>query len=152
MKRTNKRIIAAVAVIALLAAGGAAFTTQITGLDGTSNHIGFGKETINGATATDVHYNLSTDGQYVDTVTVTLTGNYSSGYDIKGGFVPNAGDPATLIACTPGSYDNTNNDTVVTCDFTNGGAGGGGQLTGTPVDVANAFDLSVIDAGGQTSR
>src|SRR5438309_1449586 len=88
MKRNKKRLIAAVAVIALLAAGGAAFTTQITGLDGTSNKIGFGKETINGAAATDVHYNLSSDGQYVDTVTVTLTGDYSSGYDIKGGLVP----------------------------------------------------------------
>jgi hypothetical protein len=150
MKRTNKRIIAAIAVIALLAAGGAAFTTQISGLDGTSNNIGFGKETINGATATDVHYNLSTDGQYVDTVAVTLTGDYSSGYDIQGGFVPNSGDPATLIGCTPGSF--TSGSTVVTCDFTAGGAGGGGQLTGTPVNVANAFDLSVIDASGQASR
>jgi hypothetical protein len=150
MKRINTRIIAAIAVIALLAAGGAAFTTQITGLDGTSNKIGFGKETINGATATDVHYNLSSDGQYVDTVTVTLTGDYHAGYDVKGGLVPNAGDPATLIACTPGSF--TSGNTIVTCDFTNGGAGGGTELTGTPVNVANAFDLSVIDAAGQTSR
>jgi hypothetical protein len=149
MKRNKKGIIAAIAVIALLAAGGAAFTTSISGLDQTSNTIGFGKETINGATATDVHYNLSTDGQYVDTVTVTLTGDYSSGYTIKGGFVPNAGDPATLIACVPGSF--TAGSTIVTCDFTNGGTGGGTQLTGTPVNVANAFDLSVTDASGQAS-
>lgn len=150
MQRNRKSILVAILAICALAAGGAAFTTQITGLDGTSNKIGFGKETINGATATDVHYNLSSDGQYVDTVTVTLTGDYSTGYDIKGGLVPNAGDPATLIACTPGSF--TSGSTIVTCDFTNGGAGGGTELTGTPVDVANAFDLSVIDAAGQTSR
>ena len=56
-------------------------------------------------------------------------------------------DRLTLIACTPGSF--ASGSTIVTCDFRSNPAD---DLTGTAVDVANAFDLSVIDAGGQTSR
>ena len=58
MQRKTRRIIAAVAVIALLAAGGAAFTNSIPGLDGNNANIGFGSETVTGATATDVNYAL----------------------------------------------------------------------------------------------
>src|ERR1700761_3782327 len=78
MQRNTKRVIAAVAVIALLAAGGAAFTSQITGLDGQNAAIGYGAETVNGATATDVKYQLSPDGQYIDQVVVTLTGDQTA--------------------------------------------------------------------------
>ncbi len=76
MQRNTRRIIAAIAVIALLAAGGAAFTNQLSGLDGNNANIGFGSETVTGAAATNVNYALSADGQYVDEVAVTLTGDY----------------------------------------------------------------------------
>ncbi len=78
MQRNTRRIIAAVAVIALLAAGGAAFTASITGLDGNNANIGFGSETVTGAIATAVNYQLDTAGQNIDSVAVTLTGDYSA--------------------------------------------------------------------------
>jgi hypothetical protein len=164
MQRKTRRIIAAVAAIALLAAGGAAFTASIGGLDGTSTAIGFGSETVNGATASAVNYTLDSNGQYVDTVKVTLAGgtgdvDYSSGYSFKGSLMSStAGDPEETGACTAGSYDSVNNDTVVTCDFTgwNGTAGstttgGGSASTGVPVDVVDGFDLSVTGANGSNN-
>jgi hypothetical protein len=160
MQRNTRRIIAAVAVIALLAAGGAAFTAAIGGLDGSTTAIGFGSETVAGATATGVHYTLDSNGQYVDTVTVTLAGgsgdiDYSTGYSFKGSLMSDtSGTVEQTGVCAPGSYDAVNNDTVVTCDFTGftsaGGTAAGSGLanTGTPVDAVQGFDLSVTGANG----
>ena len=46
-------------MIALLAAGGAAFTNSITGFGSPATRSGYAKSTIIGATATDLHYELS---------------------------------------------------------------------------------------------
>ena len=125
MQRKTRRIIAAVAVIALLAAGGAAFTASIGGLNGDNANIGFGSETVTGATATGVNYALSTDGQYVDQVAVTLTGDYSTtdnpGYVFKGSLTDGSGtDGAGAVVqtgtCTPDTTY-TAPSTTVTCDF-----------------------------------
>ncbi len=163
MQRNTRRIIAAVAVIALLAAGGAAFTAAIGGLDGSTTAIGFGSETVAGATASAVNYTLDSNGQYVDTVKVTLAGgtgntDYSTGYTFKGSLMSDgSGTVEQTGVCSAGSYDAVNNDTVVTCDFTgftsNGGtaAGGGGTSTGTPVDLVQGFDLSVTGANGSNN-
>ena len=92
MQRNTRRIIAAVAVIALLAAGGAAFTNQRSGLDGNNANIGFGSETVTGAAATNVNYALSSDGQFVDEVAVTLTGDGShTGYTFTGAVTDGTG-------------------------------------------------------------
>jgi hypothetical protein len=139
MQRKTRRMIIAVAVIALLAAGGAAFTAAIAGIDGQTVTAGFGSETVHGATATQVQYHLSADGQYVDQVSVVLTGHdYTSGYTIKAGFNDNT---STYVACTP-TLDADNTDTDVSCDFT----GGAGPTHGVAVDNAASFDMSVTDA------
>jgi hypothetical protein len=78
MQRKTRRVIVAIAVIALLAAGGAAFTTTIGGaLDGQNANIGFGSETITGATAKAVNYQLDSNGQYINDVDVVLVGDFS---------------------------------------------------------------------------
>jgi len=160
MQRKTRRIIAAVAVIALLAAGGAAFTASIGGLDGNTTAIGFGSETVAGATATAVNYTLDSNGQYVDTVTVTLDGgtgdiDYSSGYSFKGSLMSDtAGTVEQTGVCTPGTYDSTNNDTVLTCSFLGSGSAGGTATgtgaanTGTAVNTVQGFDLSVTGDNG----
>jgi hypothetical protein len=155
MQRNTKRIIAAIAVIALLAAGGAAFTASLPGLDGQNANIGFGSETVSGATATGVNYALSTDGQFVDQVAVTLTGDYHANYTFVGNLTDGAGNQGAGGAvvkagvCTPGSF--TSGSTIVTCDFTAGG--NGAADTGTLVDTVNGFELSVTgnDSSGTTS-
>jgi hypothetical protein len=157
MQRKTRRMIAAVAVIALLAAGGAAFTASIGGLDGSTTNIGFGSETVTGATATGVNYTLDSNGQYVDTVTVTLSGDFHTGYSFKASLMSDTtGDvEQTSAPCAP-VYSSPN--TTLTCDFTawSGSAGGtatGGGLanTGVPVDTVQGFDLSVTGDNGSNN-
>ena len=145
MQRNTRRIIAAIAVIALLAAGGAAFTASIGGvLDGQNANIGFGSETVTGATASAVNYALSSDGQFVDEVAVTLTGDYHTGYTFTGNVTDGAGNNgaggAVVAAgtCTPGSFASGN--TVITCEFE---STPGTATTGVLADTVNGFELSV---------
>ena len=149
MQRKTRRIIAAVAVIALLAAGGAAFTDSIAGLDGGTVTAGYGSETVAGATANTVNYKLSTDGQYMDQVVVDLQGDQSAST-----FVANlTGASGTVLktgVCTAGSYTTgTPGDTSVSCDFTTGG--NGAADTGVTVDTVQGFELSVTNKGSDTS-
>ncbi len=160
MQRNTRRIIAAVAVIALLAAGGAAFTAAIGGLDGQTTTAGFGSETVAGATATNVGYTLDSNGQYVDSVAVTLSGgtgdiDYSTGYSFKASLMSaTAGTPEQTGVCTAGAYDSGTNTNILTCSFLGSGAPGGTATgsgpadTGTPVDLTDGFDLSVTGGNG----
>lgn len=148
MQRNTRRIIAAVAVIALLAAGGAAFTNQLTGLDGNNANIGFGSETVTGATASNVNYALSADGQYVDEVAVTLSGDYSTGYTFTGAVTDgtgNNGAGGTIVqsgTCTAGSHSGGSpGSTVVTCEFE---STPGTATTGVFADTVDGFELSVV--------
>jgi len=131
MQRNTRRIIAAIAVIALLAAGGAAFTASIGGvLDGQNANIGFGSETVTGATASAVNYALSSDYH----TGYTFTGNVTdgAGNNGAGGAVVAAG------TCTPGSFASGN--TVITCEFE---STPGTATTGVLADTVNGFELSV---------
>src|SRR5581483_4688782 len=125
MQRKTRRILAAVAVIALLAAGGAAFTNSIASFGSNNDQIGYASDTIHGATATNLQYELSPDNSQIDQVLVTLSGDYSAGAgntatpsngsDNYVGMFNN--DHTNEVTCTPGTYDGTNHVTVVTCDF-----------------------------------
>ncbi len=154
MQRNTRRIIAAVAVIALLAAGGAAFTNSIGSFGSNNDQIGYASDTIHGATATDLQYELSPDNSQIDQVLVTLQGDYSAG--VGNTATPSNGsdafaamfnnDPLTKVACTPGSYDSAQTDTVVTCDFDPSGS----HTTGEPTGSGNSFSLTVTSPGAQS--
>lgn len=107
MQRKTKRIIVAVALICALAAGGAAYTASNTIPDSVA---GYGTDTITGATATTIHYVLSTDGQTITGVDLTFNGNLT-GDTVQAGFDGN-GAPTD---CTVGSYDSANQTTPATC-------------------------------------
>ena len=124
MKRNRKRIIAAIAVIAALAAGGAAFTDSIIGNPVTNGTTaGYGTLAITGATVTDVNYTLSPNGTNITAVNFTFTGN------LEGDTLQLAFDNANLAQCShtgitagvipTGAYDGTTS-TTVTCDVTEG--------------------------------
>lgn len=124
MKRNKKRLIAAVAVIAALAAGGAAFTDSIVGSPVTSGTTaGYGTINITGATLTDVNYTLSANGTNVTEVNFTFQGN------LVGDTLELAFDNGNLAQCQhtgitngvipTGAYDGTTS-TTVTCDVTEG--------------------------------
>ena len=150
MQRKTRRIIAAVAVIALLAAGGAAFTNSIASFGSNNDQIGYSKDTIIGATATDLQYELSPNNTKIDQVLVTLQGDYTTGSATNGsdGFQGLFNDDAaTKVACTPAGAVDGSGNTVVTCDFDPAHDQTGGEPTGS----GNSFSLTVTSPGAQSN-
>ena len=146
MQRKTRRIIAAVAVIALLAAGGAAFTNSIASFGSSNDQIGYASDTIIGATATNLTYQLSPNNTKIDQVLVTLQGDYTSGSATNGadtyqGLFNN--DATTKVTCTPAATVDGSGNTVVTCDFDPNHDQSGGEPTGS----GNSFSLTVVSPG-----
>ncbi len=150
MQRKTRRILAAVAVIALLAAGGAAFTNSIASFGSNNDQIGYASDSIVGATASNLQYELSPDNSQIDQVLVTLTGDYSAG--VGNTATPSNGDDNFVgmfnndstneVTCTPGSF--ASGHTVVTCDFDPSHDHSAGFPTGT----GTSFSLTVTSPGG----
>jgi hypothetical protein len=125
MKRNKKRVIAAVAVIGALAAGGAAFTDSITGnpVDhGTT--AAYGSITVSNATVTDVNYTLNNLGTGITAVNFTFSGNLETdtlrlAFDGDNlGLCSHTGtNPVTNGVIPSGAYDGSTS-TTVTCDVT----------------------------------
>jgi hypothetical protein len=106
MQRRTKKIVAAVAVIGALAAGGAAFTAANT----IPNSVaGYGTSNISGATATALKFTLSADGTTIVSAALTFTGD-QSGQTVQAGFGTDA-----LTTCTPGAYNAGTDSTPVSC-------------------------------------
>jgi hypothetical protein len=151
MQRKTRRIIAAVAVIALLAAGGAAFTNSIGSFGSSNDQIGYASDTIIGATANNLQYELSPDNSKIDQVLVTLVGDYTSGSATNGSdsFVAMFDNtPANEVTCTPAGAVDGSGNTVVTCDFDPSHNQTGGEATGS----ATSFSLTVTSPGSGTSN
>jgi hypothetical protein len=146
MQRKTRRIIAAVAVMALLAAGGAAFTNSIGAFGTNNDQIGYSSDTIVGATATNLQYELSPDNSKIDQVLVTLQGDYTTGSATNGSdaFVAMFNNtPANKVNCVPaGSVDGSGN-TLLTCDFDPSHDQSAGIATGG----ADTFSLTVTSPG-----
>lgn len=106
MHGKTRRIVAAVAVVGAVAAGGSAFTASNTV---PASVAGYDTSTISGATATALTYTLSADGATITAADLTFTGN-QTGRTIKAAF-----GTAALTACTVGTFDSTGNKTPVTC-------------------------------------
>ena len=106
MRRNTRTFAAGIAVIASLAAGGAAFTASNTIPDSVA---GYGSSTISGATATALSYTRSADGSTITAANLTFDGDQSA-RTVKGGFGSDA-----LSACTVGAYDEGSDSTPATC-------------------------------------
>lgn len=153
MQRRTRRILAAVAVIALLAAGGAAFTNSIASFGSNNDQIGYASDSIIGATANNLQYELSPDNSKIDQVLVTLVGDYtagagntatpSNGNDSFVGMFNNT--PGGKVTCTPAATE-VSGDTVVTCDFDPLHD----QSAGEPTGSATSFSLTVTSPGSGT--
>ena len=73
MKRNRKRVIAAVAVIAALAAGGAAYTQSIDTSTTTGSVAGYGSLHVTGTNAlSSVAYVFNNDGSQITGVNLTF--------------------------------------------------------------------------------
>jgi hypothetical protein len=75
MKGKTKKIVLAVAVIGAIAAGGVAFTAANTV---PATVAGYDNQVVSGATASDVHYDLSADGTTIDNVEVTFSSDVTN--------------------------------------------------------------------------
>jgi len=111
--RTKSKIIGAAAIVAALAAGGSAFTASNTLPSAVT--VGYGTQSVTGATATDIKYTLSADGKTIDSETITFTGDLTStaitvstGWN-GGSLTECSGDKASA------TYDGVAGTTTMTC-------------------------------------
>jgi hypothetical protein len=146
MQRKTRRILVAIGVIALLAAGGAAFTNGIVSFGSANDQIGYASDTIINATATNLQYELSPDNSQIDQVLVTLQGDYTTASPTNGsdsfvGMFNNV--PANKVNCTPAGAVDGSGNTVVTCDFDPLHNHSAGFPTGT----GTSFSLTVTSPG-----
>lgn len=109
MSRKTK-IFAGAVLVAAVAAGGSAFTASNTVPNAT---VGYGTNTVSGATVNSIAYNTNAAGDNVNSVSLVLAGN-TTGSAVSIGF--NGG---ATTSCGTGTYDGTT-ATSYTCD--NGGS------------------------------
>jgi hypothetical protein len=129
MQRRTRKLIGAVALIAALAAGGAAYTASNTL---STSVAGYGNVSVTGDNVTDISNVLSADGQNIDTVNLTFANAVLAGQTVTAGFGPSAGTaPTTLpVTCTEIGVVAT----TYTCNF-----------TGTaPTATSNEFAVAVV--------
>lgn len=122
MKRKPMSVLAGLAVVGALAAGGAAFTASNTIPDTT---MGFGTSNITGATATSLTYTRTADGSAITAATLIFTGDISAN-TVQAGFNANA-----LDTCAGGTFAAGN--TTVVCTLT----------TPEPTAGATTFNVAV---------
>lgn len=96
--RMNRKLLGALAVAGILAAGGPAFTAS-NSLPASTVTKGYGSQTITGVTASSVTYNTNTAGDTITSVGLVLTGDTTAN-TIKIAF--NDAAPATCSGT--GSY------------------------------------------------
>jgi hypothetical protein len=73
----KQKVLGAVALVGLVAAGGKAFTDSNT-LPSASATVGYGSQTISGVTATAISYNTNTAGDTITSMGLVLTGDTTS--------------------------------------------------------------------------
>jgi hypothetical protein len=115
MKRKTKKIVLALVVIGVVAAGGAAFTAANTV---PTHAVGYGQAVVTGAVASGIDHTLSADGMHVDQTVMTLTGNLADAPVVTAGF---GADGVALQACSAtaatGNFGDVNRTTVATCTY-----------------------------------
>jgi hypothetical protein len=107
--RNSKRILGALAVAGLVAAGGSAFTAGNTGMPATDT-IGYNATTVTGATVNSLTYNYSIDKDEVASVTLVLDLDTTTNV-VEIGFNANA-----PVSCGTGTYNATTTETTYTCN------------------------------------
>jgi hypothetical protein len=124
---TKTKLVGAAAIVAALAAGGAAFTDSNT--MPTNQHVGYGTVSVTGGTVDHIDYNINADDiSKLDGVTVWVNGDYTAS-TVTVQWTNDGSSPATYtpVTCTTGTYDST--DTEFDCT--------------APIDAVTATSLDV---------
>lgn len=132
MRFKTTRIVAAIAVIGAVAAGGAAFTD--TTAQPANQALGYGVTDISGGDITGISYQLSSDGTTVDTVTLT------SGVDLA---TANNGSPASVYLAFDSDGFSTGGD--ASCSITASAPADPGPASSTVLcTVSNAEQVANV--------
>jgi hypothetical protein len=127
MRRNKKRIVAAVAVIGALAAGGAAFTDAIDTTGVPANVASYKQIDVTNAKLADAQYVFNATGDTINSVTLTFVG------DVSGNAVQAAFNHGPLTTCAnpvlPSAYNGTT--TTVSCGI------------GSQTDLVNSLNILV---------
>jgi hypothetical protein len=94
----NRILLGAAAISVAGVLGGAAFTDSV-GFSNATQTVGYGSQTVTGATATNVSYRLSADGTDISEVDITFNGDVSAS-TVKIGF----NGTALTETCSAGTY------------------------------------------------
>lgn len=105
--RNHQKLIAGLAVVGIVVAGGSAFTASNTVA---ASVAGYGTSTISGATATSVRYTLNGAGTQITAAAMNFDGDLT-GMTVKAGFGSD-----TLTSCTVGTPGLDNPDTLALLD------------------------------------
>lgn len=124
---TKTKLVGAAAIVAALAAGGAAFTDSNT--MPTNQRVGYGSVTVTGGAVDHIDYNINaTDVSKLDGVTVWVTGDFTLSTVSVQWNNANSGSPTyPVVTCTTGAFDTT--DTKFSCV--------------APINVVDATSLDV---------
>jgi len=119
VRRNKRTLMVAAAVAVLVFAGAAAFTASIS-LNNTNTVVGYGAQTVTGATVTSLNYVLSADHTVVDTVNF-VTAEDTSGAQQTGSvsFMNNSSGSSvetSWASCTVQTPYVSGNGTAWTCD------------------------------------
>lgn len=106
MSRKNK-VFAGAVLVAAVVAGGSAYTASNTVPNAT---VGYGTNTVSGATVDSIAYNTNAAGDNVDSVALVLAGDTTTSA-VSLGF--NGG---STTSCGTGTFDSVGNKTSYTCD------------------------------------
>ena len=98
MKRNRKRVVAAIAVVCALAAGGAAFTYTNTLPSDTV--AGYNHMSVSGADVSAISNTLSTDGQSITAVHLAFSPAIDPAATVEIGWSGTAGTPPTSLSST----------------------------------------------------
>jgi hypothetical protein len=118
----SAKLLGAVGVACIVAAGGSAYTAALTAPPSSASHIGFVSATVTGAAVDQINYTVDNTGTTVTAVTVIVSGDtslqvLSIGFDIG---VSPATDKSSVVACATGTYSGGTTKTTYQCDVTQG--------------------------------
>jgi hypothetical protein len=135
MKRKTKKIVLALVVIGVVAAGGAAFTAANTV---PSHAVGYGSAVVTGAVANNISHTLSADGTHITKTDMDLTGNLADVPVVTAGF---GAAPTALQGCVvtlvTGTFGDPNRTAHAACTYS-----GSGYVT----DTETQFNVAVTGA------
>lgn len=127
MSMNKRKLLAALGVAGVVAAGSSAFTASNT-VSG-ENVAGYGSATISGATTEVIEHTLSADGTKIVSTSLTFTTDLGAGHQVKSGF-----GTASLESCTVTVQVSPTKDTAV-CTYA-----AGGYTTSTATDFKVAVN------------